>query len=137
MEIKDIRKVEEALKDEIDAMGKSPDRDILAREKCVPIIKQELELVLLKSVQNLYYMINGLPVIKLDAFYGKNLKDLKTINDYQYNMKIIENIIGDEKRKIKLLKFCSKAQTLISCTSFPYKDIPCHKIVVKNGEVKY
>lgn len=43
----------------------------------------------------------------------------------------------DEKRKIKLLRFCSKAQTLISCTSFPYKDIPCHKIVVKNGEVKY
>ena len=43
----------------------------------------------------------------------------------------------DEKRKIKLLKFCSKAQTLISCTSFPYKQIECNKIVVKNGEVKY
>ena len=43
----------------------------------------------------------------------------------------------DETRKIKLLKFCSKAQTLISCTSFPYKEIKCNKIVVKNGEVKY
>ena len=43
----------------------------------------------------------------------------------------------DEKRKIKLLKFCAKAQTLISCTSFPYKQIECNKIVVKNGEVKY
>lgn len=42
----------------------------------------------------------------------------------------------DEDRKIKLLKFCKKAQTLISCTSFPY-DIKCHKIYVDNGQVKY
>ena len=40
----------------------------------------------------------------------------------------------DEDRKLKLLKFCQKAQTLISCTSFAYA-VKCKKIVVENGKI--
>lgn len=38
----------------------------------------------------------------------------------------------DDSRKMKLLKFCTKAQTLLTCTEFNFS-IPCTKIVIKNG----
>lgn len=41
----------------------------------------------------------------------------------------------DDKRKIKLLKFCSKAQTFLTCTEFNY-DVPCNRITINNGEIK-
>lgn len=40
----------------------------------------------------------------------------------------------DERRKMKLLKFCSKAQTLLTCTEFPF-DINCKRIVVNGGNL--
>lgn len=40
----------------------------------------------------------------------------------------------DDSRKLKLLKFCSKAQTLLTCTEFNF-DIKCNKIVVSAGNV--
>ncbi len=41
----------------------------------------------------------------------------------------------DDKRKLKLLKFCAKAQTFLTCTEFNF-DVPCNKIEIKNGEIK-
>ena len=41
----------------------------------------------------------------------------------------------DNTRKSKLLKFCTKAQTLLTCTEFNF-DVPCNKIVISNGNVK-
>lgn len=40
----------------------------------------------------------------------------------------------DEDRKAKLLKFCTKAQTLLTCTEFNY-GVPCTKITINNGNV--
>lgn len=40
----------------------------------------------------------------------------------------------DDTRKLKLLKFCCKAQTLLTCTEFNF-DVKCNRIVVKNGSV--
>lgn len=40
----------------------------------------------------------------------------------------------DDGRKIKLLKFCTKAQTLLTCTEFKF-DVQCTKIVIDNGNV--
>lgn len=40
----------------------------------------------------------------------------------------------DDGRKIKLLKFCTKAQTLLTCTEFKF-DVKCTKIVIDNGNV--
>lgn len=40
----------------------------------------------------------------------------------------------DDKRKLKLLKFCSKAQTLLTCTEFNF-DVPANRIVVSGGSV--
>lgn len=39
----------------------------------------------------------------------------------------------DDARKLRLLKFCTKAQTLLTCTEFKF-DVPCKKIVIKNGK---
>ncbi len=41
----------------------------------------------------------------------------------------------DDDRKARLLKFCTKAQTLLTCTEFKF-DVPCTKIVIENGSVK-
>ncbi len=41
----------------------------------------------------------------------------------------------DDDRKIKLLKFCSKTQTLLTCTEFKF-EVPCKKIIINNGNVK-
>ena len=99
MEIKDIKNVEEQLKNEIEAMGVSPNRDVLAKERCVSIIKQELELVLLKSIQNLYYLIKEHVVTKGYPIENK-LRELKTIEDYQYNLKVIKNIATELRSDI-------------------------------------
>lgn len=40
----------------------------------------------------------------------------------------------DDERKRKLLKFCAKAQTLITCTSFNYK-IDCNLITINSGGI--
>ena len=40
----------------------------------------------------------------------------------------------DKTRKLKLLKFCKKAQTILTCTDFDF-DVECKKIYVKNGAV--
>jgi DNA replication and repair protein RecF len=38
----------------------------------------------------------------------------------------------DDSRKLKLIKFCSKAQTLLTCTEFKF-NVPCTKIKVEQG----
>ncbi|MBE7082865.1 MAG: DNA replication/repair protein RecF, partial [Clostridiales bacterium] len=38
----------------------------------------------------------------------------------------------DDNRKKRLLKFCTKAQTLLTCTEFDF-DVPCHKIKINQG----
>ena len=40
----------------------------------------------------------------------------------------------DDSRKLKLLKFCTKAQTLLTCTEFKF-DVPCTKLLVNQGSV--
>lgn len=40
----------------------------------------------------------------------------------------------DDSRKLKLLKFCTKAQTILTCTEFNF-DVPSSKIKIKNGTV--
>lgn len=40
----------------------------------------------------------------------------------------------DDTRKLKLLKFCSKAQTILTCTEFNF-DITVNKIKIKSGSV--
>ena len=40
----------------------------------------------------------------------------------------------DDNRKLRLLKYCQKTQTLITCTAFDF-DVKHKKIVVKNGAV--
>lgn len=99
MEIKDIKIVEEQLKNEIEAMGASPNRDILAKERCVPIIKQELELVLLKSIQNLYYLIKEHVSTKGFPLANK-LRELNTIEDYQYNLKVLKQAANELKSNV-------------------------------------
>lgn len=42
----------------------------------------------------------------------------------------------DDDRKARLLKFCTKAQTLLTCTEFKF-DVPCKRIVVNNGSVNF
>ncbi len=90
MEIKDIKKVENELKAEIDEMGLSPDRDARATERCVPIIKQEIELVLLKSIQNLYFLIKEHIATKGYELKSGDLRELVTIDDYQYNLRVMK-----------------------------------------------
>lgn len=41
----------------------------------------------------------------------------------------------DETRKQKLIKFCSKAQTFLTCTEFNY-NVPCKRVVIDSGNVK-
>ncbi|MBO7526890.1 MAG: DNA replication/repair protein RecF [Clostridia bacterium] len=41
----------------------------------------------------------------------------------------------DNTRKLKLLKFCSKAQTFLTCTEFKF-DVPCHRINICEGNAK-
>ena len=40
----------------------------------------------------------------------------------------------DDTRKNKLLKFCSKAQTLLTCTEFDF-NFECNKIKVNSGKI--
>ncbi|MEG1499571.1 MAG: DNA replication/repair protein RecF [Clostridia bacterium] len=40
----------------------------------------------------------------------------------------------DEKRRKKLINFCEKTQTLITCTEFEFSNILHKKIVIKNGK---
>ena len=95
MEIKDIKNVENKLKTEIDEMGASPERDKLAEERCVPIIKQEIELVMLKSIQNLYFLIKEyVSSNKAFLFTGSGLKDLNTIDDYRHNLAVIRKCVN-------------------------------------------
>lgn len=41
----------------------------------------------------------------------------------------------DDSRKLKLLKFCTKAQTFLTCTEFDY-NVACKKIKVSEGKIK-
>lgn len=41
----------------------------------------------------------------------------------------------DDGRKLKLLKFCSKAQTILTCTEFNF-DVPANKIKINGGQVE-
>lgn len=40
----------------------------------------------------------------------------------------------DDSRKLKLLKFCTKAQTLLTCTEFNF-EVECNRIKVDNGQI--
>lgn len=100
MELKDIKKIEDALKNEIDAIGQSSERDILARKRCIPIVKQELELIMIKSIQNLYYLIKAFPIIRLDPAFDKKLKESQNLEDYQSNIHLIYDIISHTKNNI-------------------------------------
>lgn len=50
---------------------------------------------------------------------------------------ILDDVLSelDQERKQRLLKFCSKAQTLLTCTDFNF-DIEHNKIIIKNGNVE-
>ena len=40
----------------------------------------------------------------------------------------------DDGRKLKLIKFCTKAQTLLTCTEFKF-NVPCTKIIIEKGNI--
>ena len=73
MEIKDINNVQKLLKVEIDEMGRSVNKEELARERFFPILKQEFDLIFLKSTQNSTFFKSSLLAIDTS-----NVQVLKT-----------------------------------------------------------
>ena len=51
---------------------------------------------------------------------------------------ILDDVLSelDNTRQKKLLNFCQKAQTLISCTNFDFK-INHKKIIIENGKIRW
>jgi len=49
---------------------------------------------------------------------------------------ILDDVLSelDDQRKMRLLKFCTKAQTLLTCTEFKF-DIPCKKLIISDGNL--
>lgn len=91
MEIKDIEDVQKTLKEEIDEMGKSVNRDELAKERFFPILKKEFDLIFLKTTQNLYYIIQDHPLTQAYCASKGELKDAETLNDFANNLKKMQS----------------------------------------------
>ena len=91
MEIKDINNVQKLLKVEIDEMGRSVNKEELARERFFPILKQEFDLIFLKSTQNLYYIIQDHPLTWAYFSTKGELKDAETLNDFQNNLRKMQS----------------------------------------------
>lgn len=91
MEIKDIEDVQKSLKNEIDEMGRNVNRDELAKERFFPILKQEFDLIFLKSTQNLYYIIQDHPLTWAYCSSKGELKEAETLNDFQNNLRKMQS----------------------------------------------
>ena len=91
MEIKDIDNVQKSLKVEIDEMGRNVNRDELAKERFFPILKQEFDLIFLKSTQNLYYIIQDHPLTWAYCSTKGELKDAETLSDFQNNLRKMQS----------------------------------------------
>ena len=91
MEIKDIEKVQKMLNEEIIEMGKNANRDEIAKDRFFPILKQEFDLIFLKSTQNLYYIIQDHPLTYAYCASKGELKEAETLNDYQNNLRKMQN----------------------------------------------
>lgn len=58
-------------------------------------------------------------------------------NTGEYPVLLLDDVLSelDETRKVKLLEYVAKLQTILTCTSFPY-DIQCKKYIVSQGTIK-
>ncbi len=102
MEIKDISRIEEALAEEFEVMNASPDREIIAKEKFIPVLKQELALILMKTSQNLYYLIKDHPITVAHCRNYSDLKDPESLAEILKNMKIMQSVSNKLSKSIKL-----------------------------------
>ena len=102
MEVKDIRNVEEKLKEEIDTIGQSPERDKLAQERSVPIIKQELEIVMLKTIENLYYLVKEHAATMFKYIKPSDLKEVETLEDYRHNFQVLKKMSAQLNETINM-----------------------------------
>ena len=91
MEVKDINDIQMRLKDEIEEMGKHENKEELARLRFIPILKQEFDLIFLKSTQNLYYIIQDHPLTYAYSVSKGELKDAETLNDYYNNLRKMQS----------------------------------------------
>ena len=91
MEIKDIEIVQNSLKEQIDEMGKSLNRDGLAKDRFFSILKQEFDLIFLKTTQNLYYIIQDHPLTYAYCVSKGELKEAETLSDFQNNLRKMQN----------------------------------------------
>lgn len=91
MEIKDIESVQESLRNEIEEMGRNVNRDEIAKEKFFSILKQEFDLIFLKTTQNFYYIIQDHPLTYAYCASKGELKEAETLNDFQNNLRKMQS----------------------------------------------
>lgn len=99
-----IEESEKFLRDEIERIGKSVNRDELAKENFVPLLKKEFELVFLKTTQNLYYIMQDHPLTYAFCAMKGELNEAETLNDYYDNLRKMQSaseIIATNMKKYK------------------------------------
>lgn len=120
MEISEVKDIEKMLKEEIDKMGKSENRDALAKERFIPILKQEFDLIFLKTTQNLYYIIQDHPLTHAYCMVKGDLIDPSNLRDYQSNLK---RMLSVSEKIATTIKFFKKSGVTGSFDFEDYADV--------------
>lgn len=100
MDIKDIKDEEMQVVEMLEKAKSSPEEMQQFELQSLEILKKEINLILLKSTQNLYYIVRGHNIANARAMIQGDLVEPQNLNDYYQNLK-------------KLKKECETLKTVI------------------------
>lgn len=91
MKIEDIKIEENIIKDYLNNLELSENREEIANKMFIPMLKKQMDIISLKSTQNLYYIIMDYPITRAYCMLNSQFDDVSTLENYQKNLrKVIE-----------------------------------------------
>lgn len=90
MDIKDIKNEEMQVVEMLEKAKLSPEEMQQFELNSLEILKKEINLILLKSTQNLYYLVKGHNIASARAMIQGDLVEPQNLHDYYQNLKILK-----------------------------------------------
>ena len=90
MDIKDIKSEEMQVVEMLEKAKTSPEEMQKFELNSLEILKKEINLILLKSTQNLYYIVRGHNIANARAIIQGDLVEPQNLQDYYQNLKILK-----------------------------------------------
>lgn len=91
MDINDIKNQELRISEMLEAAKTSPEKMQEFELKSLDVLKIEIDLILLKSVQNLYYILKSHPIVSKIFMATGEIVNPQNLYDYRHNLVVIKD----------------------------------------------